>query len=154
MDVVIRMLGGDYVRLAEAVVENCRRALAQVHEERPEDQLYGLALCIDNDATSIYIMANTLEGLLEATNADRPAENHLALDEVTSDDLIGYPYGWVVNLESGLESNQVMSAIWEKQSDERYYDETRLNVYKAIVSGLQELDKLGEFSGKLSRDPF
>lgn len=152
MDVMIRMLGGDYVRLAEAVVEDCRRALARVHKTRPGEQLYGLALCVDNDATSFYIMANTLEGLLEATNADRPARNHLSLDEVTSNDLIGDPYGWVVNLESGLKSNQLMSAIWEKQFDERYYDEIRLNVYKAIVSGLREFDRLGEFSGKLPRD--
>ena len=54
-------------------------------------------------------MANTLEGLLETTNEDLPAEDHRALEELTPDDLIGYPYGWVVNLESGLNSNQVMN---------------------------------------------
>jgi hypothetical protein len=149
---MIRLLGGDYVRLAEAVVEDCRRALAKVHEERPGEQLYGLALCVDNDATSFYIMANTLEGLLETTNAGRPAEDHCALGELTPDDLIGYPYGWVINLESGLDSNRVMSDIWEKQSDERYYDETRLNIYRAIVSGLQEFDEMGEFRSELPRD--
>lgn len=149
LDSTPKMETSNYSRLELAVYEDAVRAFKEFKESHPEEKIYGLSVCTDNDGLGFYIAANTLEGCLRIENKGRKVPRKLA--DLKPSDLFYNPGDWELKRDTNLSSFKILDQIWNEKNSETKTNK-KSQVFQALVSGLKKFDSDGYFTGTASRD--